>query len=355
MPDVTFVLMAPPAAAIAPAALPLLSSVLLIATPRELRVYRPAPHPETPATGAARTKSPAATIRRTLGISVATVCSLALVMVGLGYMQHHISFAPLSGFAQVGNAAALQIVRGVAAIALFCVMLLFPRRGQVAYRVGLLAIVAGFSLMPLLYGSRAFWVSGAVILAGYTTFDVLAWVIVAQAVYAGLGSAQRIVCAVQMLVRSAFCSLGGLLGIALNDVAQTAAFAYADAIFIGYLMTIAVVLILSGRDVWELFDARPVPEPGTQAPAADTLAERTAQLARAWGLTEREAEVFGLLVIGRTQPWIAERLGISESTVNSHVRHIYSKSNVNSRQGLLDLVFAEQPAAQSPESVDMPL
>ncbi len=173
--------------------------------------------------------------------------------------------------------------------------------------------------------------------------------------YAGLGSAQRIVCAVQMLVRSAFCSLGGLLGIALNDVAQTAAFAYADAIFIGYLMTVAVVLILSGRDVWELFDARPAPEPGTQAPAADTLAERTAQLTCAWGLTEREAEVFGLLVIGRTQPWIAERLGISESTVNSHVRHIYSKSNVNSRQGLLDLVFAERPATQSPESVDMPL
>lgn len=149
-----------------------------------------------------------------------------------------------------------------------------------------------------------------------------------------------------MLVRSAFCGLGGLAGIAVGDVAQTAAFAYADALFVGYLMTVAIVLVFGGRDVWELFDARPAPADRPQT--SDTLANRTARLAHAWGLTERETEVFGLLAIGRTQPWIAERLGISESTVNSHVRHIYSKSNVNSRQELLDLVVC----AQSPESVD---
>lgn len=75
-----------------------------------------------------------------------------------------------------------------------------------------------------------------------------------------------------------------------------------------------------------------------------------ARLGSLWGLTAREGEVFALLALGRTQPWVAERLGISESTVNSHVRHIYAKAGVNSRQDLLDLMIQ----AQSPEPVDMP-
>ena len=65
-------------------------------------------------------------------------------------------------------------------------------------------------------------------------------------------------------------------------------------------------------------------------------------MAGSWGLTEREGEVFSLLAKGRTQPWVAENLGISESTVNSHVRHIYGKAGVNSRQELLDLVLSAQ-------------
>ena len=194
-------------------------------------------------------------------------------MLGLGYMQHQISFAPVSGVAQADSGVTLQIVRGAFSIVLFAVVALFPRRGPIVYRVGLLAIVAGFSLMPFLYGTGAFWVSGAIILVGYTTFDVLIWIVVAQSVYAGLGDAPRIVCTVQMVVRSAFCGLGGILGMALDGVAHAAAFPNADAILVGYLMTIAIVLVLSSRDIWELFDARPATRapngsPGSPKPGA---------------------------------------------------------------------------------------
>ena len=115
-------------------------------------------------------------------------------------------------------------------------------------------------------------------------------------------------------------------------------------------MTIAAVLVLSGRDVWDLFDARPVaaPDAAAQTAGAPSIEDALDELAQAWGLTGREREVFGFLAMGRTQPWVAERLSISESTVNSHVRHIYGKAGINSRQELLDLVFH----AQSPEVVD---
>ena len=244
---------------------------------------------------------------------------------------------------------ALQITRGIISVVLFCLAAVAPKRTHIVYRVGLLAIIAGFSLMPLLAQTRLFWVSGAVVLSGYTTFDVLIWVIVAQVAYAGMSDALGVTCAVRMLVSSLFCGLGGVVGILLDGLASVTPFPYADAIFVGYLMTIAAVLVLSGRDVWDLFDARPAPAP-TATPAGQRSPEEALDgLAREWGLTGREREVFGFLAMGRTQPWVAERLSISESTVNSHVRHIYGKAGVNSRQELLDLVFR----AQSPEVVDV--
>ena len=38
------------------------------------------------------------------------------------------------------------------------------------------------------------------------------------------------------------------------------------------------------------------------------------------------------------QPWIAESLCISENTVGSHVRHIYQKLDIHSREELFALI-----------------
>lgn len=48
-------------------------------------------------------------------------------------------------------------------------------------------------------------------------------------------------------------------------------------------------------------------------------------------LTDREREVLRLLAKGVTTAAIAERLGISRTTVNNHVQHILSKLNAHSR------------------------
>jgi DNA-binding NarL/FixJ family response regulator len=63
-------------------------------------------------------------------------------------------------------------------------------------------------------------------------------------------------------------------------------------------------------------------------------------------ITEREAEILGLLSRGLSARRIANDLSISERTVNSHIDHIYRKLGVNNRVeavrravnlGLLDL------------------
>ena len=337
IPSALFMLMAPVASAIAPAALPLASSLLLMAVPVSNRTY----DCQHAATSSPPSPTISGIVRRTLGISMPVVCALALIMLGLGYMQHQTSFAELP---PTLGGAPLQLIRGVAALILCLVMLLAPRRAPLVYRIGLLAIVAGFSLMPFVYGTRHFWIAGAVMTAGYATFDVLIWILIAQVGYTGLSDPFRATCVIRIFVSSFFCALGGLLGIAFSGIAKHAPFPYADAVLMGYLMTIAVVLVLSSPAVWELFDARPASSSASNPEAAIGL------LAQSWKLTDREREVFALLAIGRTQPWVAEKLGISESTVNSHVRHIYGKAGVNSRQELLDLVVC----AQSPEVVEKP-
>ena len=57
-----------------------------------------------------------------------------------------------------------------------------------------------------------------------------------------------------------------------------------------------------------------------------------------YGITERELEVAMLIVKGRTAKRIATLLGVSLSTANSHIYHIYQKTGVHSNQELIDLV-----------------
>lgn len=68
------------------------------------------------------------------------------------------------------------------------------------------------------------------------------------------------------------------------------------------------------------------------------LDARCAAVAHEGGLTDREAEILGYLARGRTKAYIADVLFVTENTVRSHVRNIYSKLGVHTRQELLDLL-----------------
>ena len=54
----------------------------------------------------------------------------------------------------------------------------------------------------------------------------------------------------------------------------------------------------------------------------------------------------GFLVCGRSQPYIREALVLSKSTVSTHVKHIYAKMDIHSKQELISL--AEGVAGVSP-------
>jgi DNA-binding CsgD family transcriptional regulator len=75
-----------------------------------------------------------------------------------------------------------------------------------------------------------------------------------------------------------------------------------------------------------------------QSLQAGAMAARFSTLQKNYGLTEREVEILALVCQGRTKRHIAEMLVISENTVRGHVRSLYSKCGVHSKQHLINLI-----------------
>ena len=80
---------------------------------------------------------------------------------------------------------------------------------------------------------------------------------------------------------------------------------------------------------------------GPQEEAGIANASIPAQTTRRYGLTERETQILGYLARGRSAPFIREELSLSKSTVATHIRHIYDKLGVHSKQELLSLLERE--------------
>ena len=73
---------------------------------------------------------------------------------------------------------------------------------------------------------------------------------------------------------------------------------------------------------------------GGAAADGPSLAERAAIR---FGLTARETDVFDRLACGRDIAFIESDLCISRNTAKMHIRHVYQKTGVHSKQELIDL------------------
>lgn len=121
--------------------------------------------------------------------------------------------------------------------------------------------------------------------------------------------------------------------------------AFTNAIGVAFTIVIIVmsIFVLDERTISDALDKTfreetvTVASPGAPSPelawgaACDGLAERC-------GLTAREREVLSLLGRGRTASYIADELGISYNTAKGHIRNLYAKCGVHSRQELIDLL-----------------
>lgn len=103
-------------------------------------------------------------------------------------------------------------------------------------------------------------------------------------------------------------------------------------------------LALSDGRILSLHAANMTTEEGAIVVIVDRArpAEVSAMLVDAYGLTRRQREVLGRLLLGRSMKQVAHGMGVSEHTVQDHRKAIYQRMGVSSRSELAAILQFEQ-------------
>ncbi len=194
-----------------------------------------------------------------------------------------------------------------------------------SYRLAFLVMVAGLLFMPVLNSFG--YLGESVALSGY-----LSMTIVLVALFVIMGRVRGHDTALSFAAGFAFLYAGEIAGLAAG------AFLHLDVLgdlhsslvigFAGLVVLYAYLFLFTDRDVNELSVA--VGEGSSFDQACQRMAEE-------FGLSKREAEILPLALRGRTSERIAQEFYISKNTVDTHMRRIYAKCSVSSRQELIDL------------------
>ncbi len=194
-----------------------------------------------------------------------------------------------------------------------------------AYRLALLLMVGGFVAVPLL---ESVGVSGvSVVLAGYLgIFSVLISLFLIMGRIAGRDSVRSFARGFAALFSGEIAGvlLGGAIGAVPGAFDTSAALVAAAGVAVMY----AYLFLFTERDMAAL---------SVVVAQTDRFEEACARIVGEAKLSKREAEILPLALRGRTAERIAGEFFISKNTVDTHLRRIYAKCGVHTRQELIDL------------------
>lgn len=208
-------------------------------------------------------------------------------------------------------------------------LLYFNRDINLATALKVIATLASLSLLLLLF-------SDAYRYAAYSVSSIAYGILAYSALYVSVLVAKshsnirlRILALTQCVLSfsAPFFIVIALLGVDISN----RVFLFAIAFF----LACASIWLLSDRSIDMLTSSsQPLADNGRKA----DFSAKARAVADHVGLTPREFDIFSLSIMGRSAPFIAENLVISENTVKSHLQRIYTKCGVHSRQELISLV-----------------
>lgn len=207
---------------------------------------------------------------------------------------------------------------------------------RVLFNIVLPLMVLVFVIRPYFLdmptGALALTLLGVLRELGFALFLGAAWIAVADAaresdVSVGFGAGV-------LLAGFGACGLSGMgATYFLGSLAS-----YLGAIlFTLYLIVIAIV----NAPLVEGGSAAPVPEVDAPGDLEAAIARHCEALSAQWALTARESEVMSLLARGHSYPYIAKELVVSENTIRTHVRNVYRKARIGSREELIALIHQQ--------------
>ena len=276
------------------------------------------------------------------GLSSHTIIAFVVFGIAFGFMEAKGMF--VAETLHVDNSAPLLSVRGLVALLLAAASVAFPGNIHAVYRIGMAIMIAGFMAMPFtLAGTVPTLLSNAIVMIGYTAFDVMCWTILCETSFYRKRLSTSVVGFGRMLVHSGVAA-GVAFGLLVSLFPLDEVHLTAIITSVGYLLIVAVILLIGDSSgIWTLLRYGTAYDEKNQKEESEGKSDRNggisfAKFASFYGLSARETEVLELFGVGRSTSFIAQQLCISENTAKSHVRHIYSKCGIHNKQELLDLL-----------------
>lgn len=207
------------------------------------------------------------------------------------------------------------------------------------YRFALPLIVAALFLVPV-FGGTQNYAAGFCMAAAYTAQSILIMLICANICYR-YGVSAIWLFGIERGVRQIFMWLGRVTA---AGVGALESFGIGGEVAVSALAVVAVALatavLLSERDLSSRWGVNFL-SGGTDSAAMirkQELVDRCDEIARTYKLSAREEEVLLLLAQRKTVGIIERELLIANGTAKAHVRHIYQKLDIHTRQELFDLL-----------------
>ena len=232
-----------------------------------------------------------------------------------------------------------------AVLLLVCALRLHIDFNHLIYKIGFVAMAAGTALMLLLPASKE--VGYITFNMGYRFVELLVWALCAHLSYdRGISPTWIVPLNVgtwtlgrRMGFNVSF-ALVSKLGVSDSKVLVVALFS---------LMTAALFLTSRGN----LVEGWGIDRIDASSLNSAILRRRIARTAKTYGLSNREEEVLGAMMRGMTRAQIAQAFVVSEETVKTHVKHIYRKLGVASRDELGRMVSDALDPVDSVDPVPM--
>ncbi|WP_080801895.1 helix-turn-helix transcriptional regulator [Arabiibacter massiliensis] len=277
------------------------------------------------------------------------VASLVLsLLFGLVWEMTVLSVGSVNEAHQAPLVANLVVAAGLIGLVLYA-----HKRLDLAlvYRVIVPVIVILFAVMPFFWETSPI-VLNAVMSASYGAFDVIIWYMVASSAYDFAVSGfviGGIVRALSILARLLGIGIGYLLMLIPESPSLLIVGVSVGAV---YVLAMLGLFYSMRRKHGVKIEPEPEVEPEVEAeaeaveaapeppavPAATGDEAIFEMIAEDFSLTRREAELLPFIARGRSARVIADALFVSENTIRTHTRRILEKTDLHSKQEVIDLI-----------------
>ncbi len=257
------------------------------------------------------------------------------VSVIVGFMAIALAF----GYSQTafyaegeGSVVALVMVTKIVAVVLFVTVV----RSDDASFAPLFRVIAALALAAYVLFSAGLRsvLSIGVLDSGFSLFELVSDCAIISLVAQSRLSPLRTFSVFSLLVYGAQALGGG----AFNAAAVAPTVQAVMTVAIALVLVVVATWAFNDKDLIVYFWGKTSEEVRREAVGYEEGIER---LSARCGLTPREREVLALFALGRSAVFIAEELFVSETTVRTHVKHIYGKCDVHSRQELISLIVEQ--------------